>query len=439
MEKHNGKRRYYFGIDLGTTNSVVAYADTKQQVGSFIEPEVVKIRMPDAMNPDAEVVEDHLPSCVDFGSDPPQKIVGKYAKQTLLANPDFVEKSIKTQMGSTSYRPFGYTPEKISSILLKALYNGIPKYGFPKEEFLEEVVIGVPACFGKKQSAATLEAAKLAGFRKTILIDEPTAAIYDYRNQQNRRLFPNLAVGIDFEVDKPKLILVFDLGGGTLDVTLHQVSLDKTQKLSVNDITVSRKPNIAGNYFDLLLSKHFLKIRKDRFPAAPTPTIKRQYQEYAEQAKIELSEDVYAHISARTFNPARYELKFSSKGRDRTLDGVCDSPAYNLTLCRYEEIIAPVLANHLTLSDVATFCPPKAFKNIIDPILDVLQKGQSELNSKEPITPDAVLLNGAMTKLYTIKKRLETFFPGVPISPILNPEKAVARGAVIAHYNEYNP
>ena len=231
MERHNGKPRYYFGIDLGTTNSVVAWADIKEQEGEFIKPEVVNIRMPARM--DVEATDDggyRLPSCVYFNGD--QKIVGKFAKGMLLANTEQVEKSIKTKMG-TSYRNFGCTPEQISQYILEALCDGIYEPRFPKDEFLKEVVIGVPASFEPCMKEATQEAAKLARFQESILIDEPVASIYDYKNHWDRGELPDWALGIEFKVNDPQLILVFDLGGGTLDVTLHRICLCDDQKLSV--------------------------------------------------------------------------------------------------------------------------------------------------------------------------------------------------------------
>ncbi len=440
MEKHNGKRRYYFGIDLGTTNSVVAWADTKEQESEFIEPKVVNIKMPDRINDEATDDSDYrLPSCVYFRNNPAQKIVGKFAKGMLLARPERVEKSIKTKMG-TRYKKFGYDPVEISKYILKALYDGIAIPGFPKDEFLKEVVIGVPASFEPHMSDATLKAAKLAGFQKSILIHEPIAAIYDYKNQRDRGLLPDWGLGIEFKVNDPQLILIFDLGGGTLDVTLHKVSLYDNQKLSVEEIAVSRYTDIGGDEFDEKLAEHFLCIRKKKNPTFPiNDSIKRQYQEYAEQAKIYLSEEIYAQQTAGTFAPATCKIEFQSKGRNGMPDSVCVPPDYDLTLCEYEKIVSPLLANHLTSQDVATFCPSTSFKNIIDPILQVLQDGQSVLNSETPITPDAVLLNGAMTRLHTIQERLKTFFGNnVNISPIVDPDKAVARGAVIAHYM-HNP
>ena len=441
MEKHNGKPRYYFGIDLGTTNSVVAWVDIEKQEGEFIEPEVVNIRMPDRINDEATDDGDYrLPSCVYFRGSPPEKIVGKFAKGMLLARPEQVEKSIKTKMG-TSYTKFGCDPEKISKYILEALYDGIYVPGFPKDEFLKEVVIGVPASFEPHMSNATLKSAKLAGFHKPILIHEPIAAIYDYKNQRNRKLLPDWGLGIEFRVNGPQLILVFDLGGGTLDVTLHKVSLCDNQKLSVEEIAVSRYTDIGGDNFDKKLAEHFLCIRKKKHPTFPiNNSIERQYQEYAEQAKINLSEEIYAQQTARTFDPKKCKIAFQSRGRDGMPDGVCVPPDYDLTLCEYEKIVDSLLANHLTSHDVATFCPSTSFENIIDPILQVLQDGQSALKSETLIIPDAVLLNGAMTRLHTIQERLKTFFPDkVTVSPIVDPDKAVARGAVIEHYNMYNP
>ena len=442
MEKHNGKPRYYFGIDLGTTNSVVAWADIEQQEGEFIEPKVVDIEMPDPINAAAIVYGDQLPSCVYFKDNRQEKIVGKYAKEMLLARPKDVEKSIKTKMG-TSYTNFGCNPEEISKYILKALCDGIyvpefPADEFLKDEFLKEVVIGVPASFEPHMEESTREAAKLAGFQKSTLIHEPVAVIHDYSNQRNRGLLPDWGLG-EFN-DNPQLILVFDLGGGTLDVTLHEVSLGDNQKLSVDKIAVSRYTDIGGDNFDEKLAEHFLGIRKRINPTFPImASIERQYQEYAEQAKIDLSEEIYNQKAAGTFDPKKCKIAFQSRGRGGMPNGVCDPPNYDLTLFEYEEIVGPLLANHLTLSDVATFCPSTSFENIIDPILQVLQDGQSALNSETPITPDAVLLNGAMTRLHTIQERLKTFFPDeVTVSPIVDPDKAVARGAVIAHYNMYN-
>ncbi|MDE0018871.1 MAG: Hsp70 family protein [Candidatus Poribacteria bacterium] len=437
MGNCNEKRRYYFGIDLGTTNSVLAYAevDPDNQETTPISPEIVEINMPGRTNPRAYDTDKLLPSCVYFNRTG-QSIVGTHAKGMLKSPHANVVKSIKTKMG-TSAPIFGYSPEEISKQVLKALIDGVPGWVFPTDVFPpDEVVIGIPASFEPSMCRATLDAAKKAGIKNPILVHEPIAALHDYRNQQERGLFPVGVIGIEF-TDEPKLILVFDLGGGTLDVTLHEVSLSNNGKLSVKELAISRYTSIGGDNFDKLLAKYFLDIHeKGRGGLTNRKQLKPQFQEYAEEAKINLSTHIEMNKLHGVFNPRTTQIGFTSLNRFRRPDGVFN---YNLTLCEYEKVIAPLLAHHLTLNSNPMSSASKSSDNIIDPILNVLEKGQQKFGSEETIKPHAVLLNGAMTNLYTVQKRLKTLFQNVPVSPILDPDIAVARGAVIAHYDKYNP
>ena len=109
-------------------------------------------------------------------------------------------------------------------------------------------------------------------------------------------------------------------------------------------IAVSRYTKMAGDDFDEKLAEHFLCIRGHLHPNFPiTKTIERQYQEYAEQAKIDLSQEISAQKTARTFDPKTCKIAFQSRGWDEMPDGVCAPPHYDLTLCKYEEIVAPCL------------------------------------------------------------------------------------------------
>lgn len=176
MEKHNGKLRYYFGIDLGTTNSVLAWADIVEQRGGFIEPEAVRLGMPGHIDhiPDATnewphiVYEELFPSCVFFPPHRANPIAGPHARGELRGNRKRVVKSIKTEMGKPDYsKIFDGTPYKASEIsaeILKTLVNGVPP-DVPRCELLKEAVIGVPASFDPTMRAATKEAAKKAGLR----------------------------------------------------------------------------------------------------------------------------------------------------------------------------------------------------------------------------------------------------------------------------------
>ena len=418
MQNYKKKREHYFGIDLGTTNSVLAWA-REPAAESFIEPEVVNITMPQVIqgnNPEEFqgwpqwAQGQILPSCVWFPPGGGPWIVGPPAKEALKSTRQRVVKSNKTKMGSTdplyTFDDSQYAPTDIAAKTLKALVEGLPA-DVPRCELLEEVVIGVPASFDNPRRTATLEAAKLAGFKNTILVDEPCAALYDYQNQQNRRLFPLEAIGIQFNLDQPKLILVFDLGGGTLDVSLHEVTCGSKNHLSIENSVASRYTAIGGDNFDILLAKYFIREAK----SSVHPSF---VQEYAESAKIQLSNE------ARS-NPTTASTQIHIPPLGITFD---------LTLAKYENIVSLLLAYDLTLETVKS-------NNIVYPILDVLKKWENEFGSIP--TPNGVLLNGAMTRLYTIQKRLESFFPGVSISTIGDPDKSVARGAVVHHYNHHHP
>lgn len=424
MGKRSEKPKYYFGIDLGTTNSVLAWASVNSEA-EFIEPEVVEINMPGEINshnmpaatdewPSMELRE-LLPSCICFPFGRPKPIVGPHAKGALIRTPPRAVKSIKTEMGTTYSRNFDgnkYDAPQISAEILKTLVDGVPP-SFPKADLLDEVIIGVPASFDYVMRDATMKAAKLAELKNPILLDEPHAALYDYRNRQEQGHFPPGAVGIEFDATKPKLILVFDLGGGTLDVSLHHVTRGEKNKLHIKDSIVSRYTAIGGDNFDNLLATHFSRL------VNASTNLKPFVQEYAERAKISLSNDTTIR-QGKGMDPdaAKTMINIPVLGR-----------SFDLTLSEYEEIVSPLLAYSLTLETVKS-------NNIVYPILDVLKKWEEKFDSIP--TPDAVLLNGAMTRLYTIQKRLEKFFPGVPISTLGDPDKSVARGAVVHHYNLYN-
>ena len=420
MGKHNEKSRYYFGIDLGTTNSVLAWTKGDPET-EVIEPKVVKIEMPSQIAPDrvpeasspwpAMEHNELLPSCVCFPYGRRDPIVGPHAKGALIRTGSRSVKSIKTQMGTGYSREFdgnSYNAPEISAKILKALVDGAPS-GFPKEDLLEEVVICVPASFDNKMRDATKAAAKIAKFKNPILLDEPHAALYDYRNQQERGEFPPGAIGIEFSIE-PKLILVFDLGGGTLDVSLHNVFYDPPKnKLLIQDSVVSRYTAIGGDNFDRLIAEYFLSHSVNKAPRSFV-------QEYAERAKIDLSNKSKAILRAGK-NPNTAETQINIP----VLGG-----SFDLTLSEYEKIVSPLLAHNLTLETVKS-------NNIIYPIVDVLKKWEKDFGFIPE--PDAVLLNGAMTRLHTIQKRLKDFFPSVPISVLGDPDKAVARGAVVHHCN----
>jgi len=169
--------------------------------------------------------------------------------------PQKVLKSVKSRMGKKevlSYDSAEYLPEDASALILSHIKKASKTF-FSEEP--EDVVITVPASFDTDQREATVLAAKKAGFKtqnddgssRNILLDEPRAVIYDFINRQNLGEIPPTL--LDFL--SPKNVLVYDLGGGTLDVSLHKIFWDDTEKrVDFDDLAVSRYTNIGGDDFD---------------------------------------------------------------------------------------------------------------------------------------------------------------------------------------------
>ncbi len=369
-----------------------------------------------------------LPSYVYFEEEDVEPIVGEYAKTLARSRSDRVVKSIQSDIGTKKQFKFGrtvYTPVDVTAFILRALADGTEtQLGFrPKD-----VVITVPASFNHDQREATLEAAELVGFKITdnILLDVPHAALYAFINR------PNAEVLIDFST--PKLVLAFDLGRSTLNVSVHKISYGQNRQLDIDDLSLAYYGQIGGDNFDKLLADHFLKAYQpnllNNLDETQMTLLERTFQELAEEAKKDLS--------------IQYENRTKVLGEEPDADSVktevLQTPfedqvfQYELTLSEYEGIIEPLLANYLNLNwvnEIDTL--PFNDDNIIYPILDVLDKAKVKLGDLPPI--DAVLLNGGMTKLRVIRKRLETFFgPDIRILEAGDPDKVVALGATYYHY-----
>ena len=429
-DRQSDQPNYYIGIDLGTTNSVMGWGTLNSQTNQ-LETKVVDIKM--MMERGGTGRKELLPSCVYF-KEGGQPIVGEYAK-TMIGRTNRVVKSIKSEMGTPTEFDFDsntYNPAEISSQILKhlaasaeSLFRFIP----------DDVVITVPASFDSDMREATIEAARLAGFRtqedngspRNILLDEPRAALYDFVNRQNKGEIPESSINFQ----EPQIVMVFDLGGGTLDVSLHRASYQQEEyTLNIEDLAISRYTRIGGDDFDQKLADRFFDAYANRLPAnlddREVDMIKRNFREYAEQAKIDLSTEIENGKLMGYFDPESVETEIIQTPIENQVF------QYDLTLSEYEEIIEPLLASHLTLDVVSQLDTLPTCDNIIYPILDVLRKAEQKIGSMPSV--DAVLLNGGMTKLHTIQKRLEKLFGFSPITAG-DPDKAVARGAVVYHYD----
>lgn len=429
------KRNYYLGIDLGTTNSVLAWGVVNPQT-QRIEPSVLPILM---QVPGGMQKRELLPSCVYFkeGSGP---IIGEYAKAMLGRQSQRVVRSSKSYMGrhdkSWAFDGVTYWPEDIAALILRYLRSACKDYfGFEPDD----VVITVPASFDTDMRSATVRAAENAGFRTTeedgsprnILLDEPRASLYDFINLQERGLIPDAL--IDFR--EPKNILVYDLGGGTLDISLHKVQREPTG-ISIEDYAISRYSRIGGDDFDRLTAAHLMSIfarnvSLDDLDELQRKQVEATFLELAETAKIELTQNIENALRWRrestNLENITVEIVRTNIVDDRGFE-------YVMSKAEFDEVWEPLLGNNLSLSDLARFkeLQPKN-EDMIYPVLDVLNKAANKLGSVPKI--DAVLLNGGMTRVHAVQERLERLFGDVILLKTGDPDKSVARGAVIHHYN----
>ena len=250
------------GIDLGTTNSCVAVMEGG-------EPVVIA---------NAEGMRT-TPSVVGFAKDG-ERLVGEIAKRQAVSNPDNTIISIKRDMGSDrKVRIEGkdYTPQEISAMILTKLKNDAEKY---LGEKITEAVITVPAYFSDSQRQATKDAGKIAGLEVKRIINEPTAAA--------------LAYGVDKDENKQQKVLIFDLGGGTFDVSILELGDGVFEVLAT-----SGNNRLGGDDFDKKLMDYIVAEfkAKEKIDLSGDKMAMQRIKEAAEKAKIDLSGVTKAKVS----------------------------------------------------------------------------------------------------------------------------------------------
>lgn len=429
------EKQYYTAIDLGTTNSVIAYGNIQNNV---MRPIVLELDRKNDMGSKSR--NPLLPSVVFYYKNNEDKIVtdiGDYAKSRYGTRAGYVCKSVKSLMGTTDQVPLveeipDKTPSDVSAQILSFMVNSAKKRLFQNE--LSDVIITVPASFDSDQCQATIDAARKAGINvenmHDVLLYEPKAVIYDFMRMQECGEIPSDLLSLDTE----KNVLVFDLGGGTLDVTIHKVGYTDTGILNIKDLAISRYTLLGGDNFDELLAadmlKRFEEINGIKVSIKRKEEVMCKLRKLAEKLKVDLSQ---AYDSARMSDvelPEDYELEVMD------ID-LYDSYAYADTYTKsdVERIVSPLMGEKYKISDVSKIqhMDEKEVNNIIYPILDVMDKCGKDVKI------DAVILNGGMTKFYLIQKRLREFFGFEPLTTS-DPDLSVARGAVYYHYclHKYN-
>ena len=343
------------GIDLGTTNSCVAVIEGGESV----------------VIPNAEGART-TPSVVAFKKDG-ERIVGRVAKQQAVSNPDRTISSIKREMGTNHKVKIDskeYTPQEISAMILTKLKQDAEAYLGDK---VTEAVITVPAYFTDAQRQATKDAGKIAGMEVKRIINEPTAAA--------------LAYGIDKEADQK--IMVYDLGGGTFDVSIIEMG-DGVQEV----LATAGNNRLGGDDFDQRIVNWMVdEFKKENgVDLSADKMAVQRLREAAEKAKIELSGSTTSSINL----PVITADATGPKHQDMTL-----------SRAKFNELTADLVE--------ATMGP-------------VRQALSDSGLSADKI--DKVLLVGGSTRIPAVQEAVKKFMGKEPFKGI-NPDECVAMGAAL--------
>ena len=389
-----------------------------------------------------------LPSCVYYRQENGYKpLVGDFAKAQYTLRPHLVARSIKSQMGKPLAEGLfqeipDKTPAQISARILQHLLENASKLNRCE---IHDAVITVPANFDSAMCAATLDAARMAGIAVTapdgttrpILLSEPNAVIYDLVNQIKNG---NIAETV-IDLSEKKRVLVFDLGGGTLDITMHEIQrrdgLDDV--LKVDEIATNRYTLLGGDDFDEAIAQvMFQRYLKQYSRSAEVVSRLRRDEKIilahlkvmAEDLKLQISENHSDDDSGDGWNgwddgPSGFPVGGNIAGTGYAYDDT-------FTAEEVEGILKGFMAENLGYQDYKRLEQIAATRNIIYPILDVLKKTAAK-TGEENVHVDAVIVNGGMSRFYMVLDRLKTFFGFDPIVA-MDPDLSVARGAAVYHY-----
>lgn len=421
-------RPTYVGIDLGTTNTVMALANLSLMSQQWTAA-AVEVSVKDEQG--SLIKNSIISSSVRFSSSKETEIGGHIRAQA-YAFRDQTILAWKHKMGcSKDGKPFYY---ELSSGKIAPEEAAAKVLAFCREKLLAKhgevqgAVITHPASYESDAIEATRKAAVLAGWQEeeVVLLPEPQAALYDFLYRlQKGELYP------PFNINEPSNILVYDLGGGTLDVTLHKVQWNSgANRFLIQDIAVGSRTRIGGDTIDQSISEYILKNSPD-------------YQKLSEAEQKKLSYDlpIYAEKFKKAWG-AEYADAANKETFKYAFQGTfLDSQfpiRYYITAERMREILAPLLCEDLSLADVQRMNPETAFdqppftdrlNTLVVPVLEVLLKAKQSTGQIPKI--DAVLLNGGMTYFPPIRERLAKLLTNTPIIEDGNPDLAVARGAAL--------
>lgn len=349
--------KYVYGIDLGTTYSCIAYVDKSGRANVIKNLEGTNT----------------TPSVVNFAS-PNQVVVGQVAKETAVIDPKNTVSLVKTLMGKSnfaiSYNDEDKSPEEVSAYILRKLAEDAAK---EIDAEVKDVVITCPAYFGTAERTATKNAGIIAGLNVLEIISEPVAAAIYY--------------GCTKEPEE-KTILVYDLGGGTFDVTIMSINSEK-----IEIICSDGDHDLGGKDWDSATMRYLA----DEF--ASQKSYNGDFDEYAQQDLRLKAEKAKQQLSAKEKTPVIVEVAGERARIDFSRE-------------KFDEITSSLLNSTIDKTDAAiTVAEQRGFK------------------------VDEILLVGGSTRMPQVTRALEEKYSIKP--KILEPDEAVAKGAAIHAVNVY--
>ena len=420
----------YLGIDLGTTESTVSVIEIETRRDKPME----KLRTLDIYQYNQQHQLDKnikgLQSSIYIDRKNQVLYTGEYAKELYSSGnmPLNTIRSIKTRIGGESMIEVplnsdglidkftsmfisssdtkSYNMTELSATFLKTIKNSVDKQC---SGGLEKVTITIPAGFDSDERNATIEAGRMAGFKEIHLLDEPTAVLLNLLNSED-----SLSEVSDDFFDKQKNIVVYDIGGGTLDISVASVE-DNEGDFDVNIIGRSKRMEFGGDDIDKSIASYFLEEFEKINPSIDERTLE-------EQAKI---------VSRIVSHAQKHKVSFSKK-----IEKVLDNDRRR---ARVKESVNFEIIDNLKISDLTI--TDELLKDILSPIVSengiLINPLEKVLNScnLQPSDIDLVVLTGGSAKFYLVSEVINKYFQGTDVIDFTE-YNAVSKGASIHSFNQ---
>lgn len=412
---------FYVGIDLGTTNSTVSIIQTKNSDDSPIDALSTRPIYQYGDRVGDVIADECLPSALYFDIDNQRVYTGRFAKTTYASGdrPLQTAVSIKTRMGGDSRlfipslgesgKTQFFDMKECASFFIRTIVDSLKKDFSNIPNITDECVVTVPAAFNDDERIATQNAVLLGGFKRCRILDEPTAALLSHINSSN--------YNEDDDNGEVTYKLVYDIGGGTLDVSIAKLAQDDYGNYTVDIVGLSDRMNLGGDDFDRLLGAFFLK----EFETTNDPIESRSKED---QGRI---------IARIVSNAERYKIALNEKilenqDNARRLARIQENVTFELIDQMYVEGIVLKKEN---LDDIfyRYTSPSETRHGLLAPIKTALRRSQLK---KEDISE--VILTGGMSNFYAVHETLENFFGDVPLTMVEDTRTAVSRGAALYHW-----